>query len=245
MKRRWHAWVLLAAAAGAGAAPVVTQEQLIERAAEVYAQRLDALRDGRRLDANARFSERVNRIAGVLIAQVRRDYPDTAQWPWEVHTTSDSDENGDSMAGGKILVGLAYAERLELNDAELAMLLAHEIAHAVLRHNLKEYALALQLDPGWAARPFLELEDAIDNDDRTVAQLAPLGLAQEAEADREGMLLAWRAGWPAERLAGYFKKLSRTSGWSGLRSATHPSPASRWSAARALAATLAPPAAPR
>jgi predicted Zn-dependent protease len=236
MKRRWLACLLLATATATGA---VTQEQLIERAGEVYAKRLSDLRDGHRLDADARFGERVDRIAGVLIAQAKRDYPDTAPWPWEVHTTTDTEQNGDCMAGGKILVGQSYAQRLELSEAELAMLLAHEIAHAALRHNLKEYELALQLDPGWAARPFLELEDAIDNDDKMVAQLAPLGLAQEAEADREGLLLAWRAGWPADRLASYFKKLSRADGWSGLRSASHPSPASRWSAARALAATLA------
>ena len=69
-------------------------------------------------------------------------------------------------------------------------------------------------------------------------QLAPLNFAQEIEADREGLLLAARAGWRAARLAGYFKKLARASRAPNFDSATHPAPAGRWHSARALAARI-------
>jgi len=220
-------------------AHALTQDEVIAGSQLLYAKRITALEDANALDVDAAFAARVQRIAERLILQAKRDYPETAAWPWEVHTTIDPDQNADCMAGGKILVSRAYAERLELSDAELAMLLAHEIEHATLRHNLKEYELAMRLDPRWSQRPFVELEDAVDNDAALVAQLAPLDFAQEVEADREGLLLAWRAGWPPMRLAAYFKKIMRVSGRPYSDSDTHPSPASRWTAARALAAALA------
>jgi predicted Zn-dependent protease len=212
----------------------LTQELVVARAAILYADRIAQLR----IDGDDRFTARVRGIAAGLIAQARRDYPDTALWHWEIHTTDDPDQNADCMAGGKILVSKAYVERLQLGDAELAMALAHEIEHAALRHNLKEYQQALRLDPGWARRPFIELEDAVDNDRHLMAKLAQTNYEQEEEADREGMRLAWRAGWPAVRLSGYFKKMARASNWPNRAKADYPSPSSRLRAARALADSL-------
>lgn len=167
----------------------LTQQLVMSRAAILYAERVAGLS----VDGDARFTARVRGIALPLIAQARRDYPDTALWQWEIHTTDDPDQNADCMAGGKILVSKAYVERLQLGDAELAMLLAHEIEHAALRHNLKEYQQALLLEPDWARRPFIELEDAVDNNRRLMAKLAQTNYEHEEEADREGILLAWRA----------------------------------------------------
>ncbi|WP_373990975.1 M48 family metalloprotease [Duganella sp. BuS-21] len=223
---------LLLAAQLVHAAP--TQQQLVARAAVMYADRLAVLS----IDAHAAFTARVRAIAEVLIAQARRDYPDTAGWAWEVHSTDDTDQNADCMAGGKILVSQPYVERLALSDAELAMLLAHEIEHAALRHNLLEYEAALRLEPAWAQHPFIELEYAVDHDMALIGKLAATNYAQEEEADREGLRLAWRAGWPAERLAGYFRKMLRASDWPRRSKPDYPSPAQRWRAAQALAADL-------
>jgi predicted Zn-dependent protease len=225
--------VLLLLSAAAHAEPL-TQELVVARAATLYAERLARLQ----IDADQRFTDRVRGIALPLIAQAKRDYPGTAHWNWEVHTTDDPDQNADCMAGGKILVSKAYVERLELGDAEVAMLLAHEIEHAALHHNLKEYQQAVLLDPGWAGRPFVELEDAVDNDRALMALLAQTNYEQEEEADREGLRLAWRAGWPAVRLSAYFKKMVRASDWPRRTKADYPSPSSRWRMARLLADTL-------
>jgi predicted Zn-dependent protease len=225
-------------------AATLTQDQVIAHAAEAYAERLAELSGRAALDADEAFLQRLRRIAAPLIAQAARDYPESASWHWELHTSSAPDQDADCMAGGKLLVGQTYAERLQLSDAELAMLLSHEIAHAVLRHNLLEYQEALRIEPARAARPFSELWDAVDHDASLMDKLAPLGRAQEEQADRAGMLLAFHAGWQPARLAGYYRKLVRNSGWPGLDSATHPSPQSRWQAMHALADTLAAKLAP-
>lgn len=217
-----------------GWAATPTQAEVMTRAAAMYADRLA----GRNINRDAGFTARVRGIASVLIAQAKRDYPYTAAWAWELHTTDDPDMNADCMAGGKILVSQAYVERLALNDAELAMLLAHEIEHAALHHNLKEYQAALQLEPAWAGRPFAELEYAVDHDSRLMGVLAATNYAQEQEADREGLRLAWRAGWPASALSGYFRKMMRDSDWPRRSKADYPSPIQRWRDAHALADSL-------
>ncbi|WP_374580973.1 M48 family metalloprotease [Pseudoduganella sp.] len=230
--------LMLGGAALAQGEPQVTQAQVMAGAAKLYEEHLAELRAGHRLDDNPRFAARVAAIARTLVEQAKRDYPETAGWQWELHTTSDETENAFAMAGGKLLVGAAFVERLVLNDAELAMLLAHEMAHVVLLHNLREAEEALRLEPHRAARPYAELEHAIDHDYGLMRKLAQFNFVQEEEADREGMRLAARAGWKPAELARFFRKLERNSQSPNFRSLYHPSPAMRTRAANQQAAAL-------
>lgn len=222
----------------AGYAAALTQAEVMAGAERLYRDRMQELKAQHQLDADPVFHERVQRIAKPLLAQAMHDYPESAAWAWEIHTTPEGDENAYAMAGGKMLVSRAYVHKLALSDAELAMLLAHEICHAVLRHNLLEYQEAVRIAPEWRTRPFAELEEAVDNDAALMRKLAPLGIRQEAEADREGLKLAWRVGWQGAALARYFQKLSRSSHAPNFEQFAHPAPAQRWKAAQELAAML-------
>ncbi len=207
-------------------------------AARLYQERL--LEMGRRyaLDADPAFVARAQHIMDKLLVQARRDYPEAAHWQWEIHVTSDTDENAFCMAGGKVLLGQPYVLRLGLSEAELAMLLAHELQHSLQRHNLREYEEAMRIDPAWTARPFAELELAVDDDSALVRKLAEFNAAQEDEADREGLRLAWRAGWPAAHLANYFRKVQKASPYPNFDRLGYAAPSQRWHAARSLAAQL-------
>jgi predicted Zn-dependent protease len=218
----------------------VTQEEVAAGAARLYRERIAQDITRHAIDSDASFLARVQRIADVLIAQVRRDYPESGVWSWEVHTTTDELENAFCMAGGKLLVGQPFVVRLGLNDAELAMLLAHEMQHALQQHNRKEFEEALRLEPSLRDLPFAVLEHAVDNDESLMRKLETFDAAQEVEADREGLKLAWRAGWPARALAGYFRKAMRFSAYPNFERNAYPSPAQRWHAAQMLAETLEP-----
>lgn len=219
-------------------AHAVTQDEVAAGAERLYRERIVEAERRYRLDADPAFLARVRRVAGSLIAQAARDYPETAHWRWEIHTSADADDNASCMAGGKLLIGQAFVIRLGLDDAELAMLLAHEMQHALLQHNREEYEEALRIEPALRQQPFAVLEHAVDHDAGLIARLADFNARQEAEADRAGMELAWRAGWPADRLAKYFRKMMRASAYPNFARAGYPAPSQRWRAAQELAREL-------
>jgi Zn-dependent protease with chaperone function len=145
-----------------GGARAVTQDEVTAGAAKLYRVRIAELERAGMLDRDAAFLARAERIVQRLGQQARRDYPSAPAWSWEIHASSDADDNASCMAGGKILLSQAYVEQLSLNDAELAMVLSHEMQHAILQHNVKEYDEAVRRDPGWLAQPFSALEHAVD-----------------------------------------------------------------------------------
>ena len=230
MARRLACLLLLAMCAAQACA--VTREEVEAGAARLYAERIEEARQRFWLDADPAFAARVQRIAARLIAQAA---PGLA---WEIHTTDDPEENASCMAGGKLLVGRIHVQSLALNDTELAMLIAHEMEHALLQHNLKEAREVLRLEPEREQHPYAELEYAVDHDEGLMRKLNDFDVEQEFEADREGMRLAVHAGWPAAGLASYFRKLVRHDPMANADRREHPSPARRWRAAQALAAEL-------
>ena len=219
---------------------VLTSEEVEAGAARLYQERIEAARQRFELDADPVFLARVTRIASRLIGQSEREQGGAGRMIWEVHTTADPEENASCMAGGKLLIGHDYARRLELNDAELAMLIAHEMEHALLRHNLKEMREALRLEPERARLSYADLEYAVDHDEPLMRKLDSLDAEQEFEADRAGLLLAVRAGWSGAALANYFRKLVRHDPQANFDRSEHPAPARRWRAAQELVKQLNP-----
>jgi predicted Zn-dependent protease len=193
-----------------------------EAAAAQFRSMLATLSAKGRLDDDPALLVRVRRIGAGLVVAAGEVRPDTSKWSWELHVTSDPSQNAFCMAGGKVLVGGAFVGRLGLSDGELAMLLGHEIAHAVAGHRREVSTSTTDSDPAGEIRA------------------AAIAVAQEDEADRLGMELAHRAGWPAASLVGFFDKVAAREP-AGTFSSTHASSAARAEAARALARTLGMP----
>jgi predicted Zn-dependent protease len=190
-----------------------------EAAAVQYRAMLAAMSAKGTLDNDAILLERVRRIGAGLVAAAGTARPETSGWAWEIHVTSDPSRAAFCMAGGKVMVGRAFVAQLALTDGELAMLLGHEIAHAVADHRREASRATMESDPA------AEIRDA------------SIAVMQENEADRIGMELALRAGWPAASLLGFFDKLAAREP-AGTFNSTHASAAARAEAARAMARSL-------
>jgi predicted Zn-dependent protease len=188
-------------------------------AAAQYGKTLAGLSARGQLDDDEATLERVRRISRGLIAAAAEVRPETGTWSWEVHVTSDRSKGAFCMAGGKLLVGSALVRRLDLGDGELAMLLGHEIAHAVAGHRREA------------------LRSSMDSDAAQEIRQAEIAVMQENEADRIGMKLAYRAGWPAMSLVSFYDKLATEEG-PGTFNSSHPSAQSRATTARAMAQQL-------
>lgn len=192
-------------------------------AAAQYRKTLAGLSARAKLDDDEAMLERVRRVSRGLIIAAADVRAETATWQWEVHVTSDASMGAFCMAGGKILVGGELVRRLGLSDGELAMLLGHEMAHAVAGHRREAARAEMESDPAEEIRQ------------------AEIAVMQESEADQIGMRLAYRAGWPAASLVSFYEKLAAQES-AGTFNSSHPSAVSRVAWARAMARELSRPA---
>ena len=176
----------------------------------------------------------VNRV-GRWVAS-RSDRPDL---PWRFGVANAGNIAAMAMPGGYILITRGMYEILD-NEAELAGVLAHEIAHVVKRHHVevirKQNLVAAGAAVGGAA---LSASRAGNNSlTKDLSQAALNGFrdlfikgldrGSEIEADTVGVILAARAGYNAYALVDVFHKMQKSSGQStDYLLSTHPSFADR------------------
>lgn len=152
---------------------------------------------------------------------------------WHFGVLDTEDINAFAAPGGYIFVTRGLYQRLN-NEAELAGVLAHEVAHVTLKHHLKVLKQSSLIGAlGQAASSKVKDSDqVVQNLIGNGAEIMARGLDKNAEfeADRVGIVFAARAGYDPwglpevlQDLAGLPAKDSRTS----LLYKTHPHPADR------------------
>jgi predicted Zn-dependent protease len=145
--------------------------------------------------------------------------------------------NAFSTPGGFIFVTTGAMSQMK-NEAELAGVLGHEIAHVTQKHILKEIKRGNVLAAGVDLAQESSAGATWLNDDRArqIGQLAydklfttGLSRGDEAEADRIGFQLADAAGYRASELLNFLADLEKLENTTALKqlTATHPRPAER------------------
>jgi predicted Zn-dependent protease len=120
------------------------------------------------------------------------------QWRWEVILIHKKDLNAFCMPGGKIACFDGLLSRLQLSDDEVAMIIGHEMAHALREHARERMGktAATRLGAGLLST-LLGLGNLGDAALNIGAQLLTLKFSREdeSEADLVGLELAARAGY--------------------------------------------------
>lgn len=146
---------------------------------------------------------RLRAIAKRIIPFTSRWNPDAAQWDWQVNLLRSDTVNAFCMPGGRIAFYNGILVKLNLTDDEVAMVMGHEIAHALREHAREQagknnVASLFGRVAGSVGAAYLGLDprlgDAVGNG---AARLASLKFSREdeTEADLVGMDLAARAGF--------------------------------------------------
>jgi predicted Zn-dependent protease len=153
------------------------------------------------------------------------------QWQWEVNLIGSTQINAFCMPGGKIAFYSGILKTLQLTDDEVAMVMGHEIAHALREHARER--MGKNAATGIGASVISQLF-GLGQIGQTVtnygAQLLTLEFSRsdESEADLVGMELAARAGFDPRAGVTLWQKMGAANkGAPPQWLSTHPSGSTR------------------
>ena len=177
---------------------------------------------------------RVTTIARRIVSATPTFRADAPAWNWQFNVQKTKDLNAYCMPGGRIMVYSGLIETLDLSDAELATVLAHEVAHALREHTRERvsraYAQQLVLSGAAAVTGVSEGAANIANMVAEVTFQLPFSREQESEADQIGLELMARAGYDPRAAHHTVEQDERGAEGSGGQPkflSTHPAPKDR------------------
>jgi predicted Zn-dependent protease len=162
---------------------------------------------------------------------------DIRNYKWEFNLIEDDKTvNAWCMPGGKVAVYTGILPFTQ-NETGLAVVVGHEIAHAVAKHGNERMSqgllaqlggtalsVALSTQPAATADLFLQVYGV----GAQVGFFLPYSRVQEAEADRIGLILMAKAGYDPREAVSFWKRMSQKSGDRPPEFlSTHPAPETR------------------
>jgi len=195
---------------------LVPAGQLEGAAGQQYAQMLAQARAKGALAPESHPQlQRLRAISRRIIPFAPRWNERAKSWRWEVNLIGSKSINAFCMPGGKIAFFTGIIDQLQLSDDECAMVMGHEMAHALREHARERIAktqgTGIALSIGAA---LLGLGQAGDMAANVGTQLLSLKFSRddETEADLVGLELAARAGYNPEASVALWEKMSRAKG---------------------------------
>ncbi|PIF28418.1 peptidase M48-like protein [Acidovorax sp. 56] len=209
---------------------LVPAETLERSAAQQYQQMLEQARAKRALAPPEHPQlQRLHAIAKRLIPFAMPWNDRSRQWRWEVNLIGSQQINAFCMPGGKIAFYTGILDKLQLSDDEAAMIMGHEMAHALREHARERLAKTQATNLGVRlGAQLLGLGDLGNAAAGLGAQLLTLKFSRsdETDADLVGLELAARAGYQPNAAVSLWQKMGKASGsqQAGLAFlSTHPS----------------------
>jgi len=175
-----------------------------------------------KLSGDAAQVERVRRVGGRIQKAVEEYFTSQgaekqlAGYQWEFNLVESDEVNAWCMPGGKVVV---YTGLLPVaqDDAGLAVVMGHEIAHAVAEHANERMSQSMFVEFGMSA-----LDDAMAQQPEatrdlfkeaaglgaSVGVLLPYSRLHESEADRLGLVFMALAGYDPHAAIGFWQRMS-------------------------------------
>jgi Zn-dependent protease with chaperone function len=208
---------------------LVPADQVEAASTQQYTKLMEQARSQRALapESHAQL-QRLRAISQRLIAHSAKWNDRARQWHWEVNLIGSKQVNAFCMPGGKIAVFTGLLEQLQLTEDETAMVVGHEMAHALREHArariAKSQGTGTILSIGAQLLGLGTLGDAAAN---IGTQLITLKFSREDEIDADlvGLELASRAGFNPDASITLWDKMGRLQAGSGGPAflSTHPS----------------------
>ena len=203
----------------------------------------EILSQERPLPRSDQTSQQIQEIARRLIAKVPEVTAEVAagyglpapdhwkSFEWDVNVIPSEQANAFCLPGGKMAVYTGLIPVAQTQDA-MAVVMGHEIAHALLRHGAQRMSQQKLAQIGQMAGA----ASGLDPQQQQMAMAAmgygyllPYARAHETQADEIGLMLAAAACYDPNQAIGLWERMSEASGGQAPPefSSTHPNPGTR------------------
>ena len=172
----------------------------------------------------SRDAEMVRRVGNRLVAAINQYYArqglsgELANYAWEFNLVDDAQVNAWAMPGGKTVV---YTGLLPIsqNEAALAVVMGHEIAHSLAKHGNERMSQVMVAQGIGAVGGVLtsnnaQVSNIFNNVYGPAAQvgvLLPNSRKQELEADKYGLIFTAMAGYNPQEAIGLWERMEKAS----------------------------------
>ena len=195
------------------------------------------------LDRDSQISRQVREIAQRLIAKVPQVEDALAAehgmqaphvekaFEWDVNVIQSDQVNAFCLPGGKIAVYTGLVPVAQNADA-MAVVMGHEISHALLRHGAQRMSEQKLAQLGQMAGAMSGMDQQQMQAVMAVygyGRALPYARKQESQADEMGLMLAAAACFNPEEAVPLWQRMEQASGGSGQPefASTHPNPGTR------------------
>lgn len=227
-----------------------TPEEEVQLGAQAYQQvQSDAAAQGALLPPNTQVSQQIREIASRLInrvpqvttdlaAMTKQPVPTSHQtFQWDVSVIQSEEANAFCLPGGKMAVYTGLIPIAE-NQNAMAVVMGHEIAHALLRHGSQRLAQQKLVQVGQMAAGVALGGMDPSQQQAVMAALGagaqygfilPYGRSHETQADKVGLMLAAAACYDPREAIPLWERMAQLGGSERPPefASTHPDPANR------------------
>jgi Zn-dependent protease with chaperone function len=199
------------------------QKMGLQVAAQVY-QQMPVLPDS---SPETRY---IQKLGKRLVATI----PPDRSWPFQFHVVAQKEINAFALPGGPMFVNIGTITAAD-NEAQLAGVMAHEMAHVYMQHSAKQQDKSSLL--GGLAGIAGAIAGVMGGTAGTLAQagiqvgagtlLLKYSRGDEAQADAVGAIILWKAGFNPVALSDFFQKIEAQGGSGPQFLSDHPNPGNR------------------
>ncbi len=193
---------------------LVPADQLEKAAVQQYGQiKAQAAAQGTLAPENHPELRRLRAIAQRILPHAERFNSRADRWQWEVNLIGSKDLNAFCMPGGKIAFYTGLIDTLKLSDDEIAIVMGHEVAHALREHARERLAKTQLTQLGASVLGELLGGGKYAGAFQLGGSLLTLKFSRddESEADVVGLDLSARAGYDPRAGVSLWKKMGAAS----------------------------------
>lgn len=181
-----------------------------------------------KISTNAKWNAILQRVGSrIAAASGRSDYQ------WEFKLIESKDENAFCLPGGKVAFYTGILSKCQ-NEAGLAAVMGHEVAHATARHGGQRITQAVGLQIGleglkqiMGGGPTKDKALVLAALGLNVGVMLPFSRSNESEADEIGLVYMARAGYDPHEAPRFWERFAKKGGEPPVFLSTHPSSSSR------------------